>query len=68
MKFLTNEELRQLPLEERYAYARDRWIEGLRNGIPGEIMYWEGMMDGLRTRMAREKGDTTNEKANEGDM
>ena len=68
MKFLTIEELRQLPLEAQYAYACDRWVEGLRNDIPGEVVYWKGMMDGLRVRMAREREVAFNAETGKGDM
>ena len=50
---MTMEELQALPLEEQFEYARWRWMEGLRNNIPGEVMFWQGYLDGLKVQAAR---------------
>lgn len=50
---MTLEELRTLPIEEQLEYARWRWMEGLRNGVPGEITFWQGYLDGLKIQAAR---------------
>lgn len=46
--------------EEKLEYAQYRWVEALRVGTEYDAMYWRGVVDGLRVRLAKE--EATSEK------
>ncbi len=46
-----------MTLDKHLEYAEFRWLEALRNGTEFDAIYWQGVMDGLKLRIEKEKED-----------
>lgn len=44
-----------MSLDKQLEYAEFRWLEALRNGLEFDAVYWQGVIDGLKLRIEREK-------------